>query len=89
MNVEISRAFVSDVESLPNHSKKMILKVINQIRAAKNPHEIIDCLKLKGVEDLYRIRMGNYRITFAYFESTAVLKRALPRGKIYKKRNLR
>ncbi len=89
MNLEISKAFVRDVESLPMHTKKMILEVINQIQAAKTPHEIHDCLKLKGADDLYRIRMGNYRITFENHDSIAILKRALPRGKIYKKQNLK
>ena len=88
MNFEISKAFVKDVESLPGHAKKIILSVIDDIHSAKNPHEINDCSKLRGINDLYRIRRGNYRITFEYFESSAVLKRALPRGKIYKKQNL-
>jgi mRNA-degrading endonuclease RelE of RelBE toxin-antitoxin system len=89
MILEISKAFVRDVESLPNHSKKMILGVIREIQSAKNLHDIKDCSKLRGADDLYRIRMGNYRITFEYHGSSLVLKRALPRGKIYKKQNLR
>jgi mRNA interferase RelE/StbE len=89
MNLEISKAFVRDVESLPSQTKKMILELINQIQDAKNPHDINDCLKLKGADNLYRIRMGNYRITFEYRDSAVILKRALPRGKIYKKQNLK
>ena len=89
MIFEISKAFVRDIESLPNHSKKMILGIINEIQSAKNPHDIRDCSKLKGADNLYRIRLGNYRITFEYDGSSAVLKRALPRGKIYNKQNLR
>ena len=89
MNIEISRAFVKDVEPLPKHSKKIILAVINEIGDAINPYEIKECSKLKGAEDLYRIRRGNYRITFGYDGSLAVLKRVLPRGQIYKKHNIR
>jgi mRNA interferase RelE/StbE len=88
MNLEISKAFARDVESIPGHSKKMILAIINQIQIARTPLEINDCSKLKGADDLYRIRMGNYRITFEYTGSSAVLKRVLPRGMIYKKHNL-
>jgi mRNA-degrading endonuclease RelE of RelBE toxin-antitoxin system len=87
MNLEISRAFVKDVEPLPKNSKKIILEVINEIQSAKTPHEIRECSKLKGVDKLYRIRRGNYRITFEYDGSSAILKRALPRGQIYKKHN--
>jgi len=49
----------------------------------------IECSKLKGVDDLYRIGKGNYRITFEYDGSSAVLKRVLPRGQIYKKHNIK
>ncbi len=87
MNLEISRAFVRDVELMPVHVKRMVLAVIQEIREAKTPYHINDCSKLKGAEDLFRIRMGNYRITFEYSESSVILKRALPRGKIYKKHN--
>jgi mRNA-degrading endonuclease RelE of RelBE toxin-antitoxin system len=89
MNIEISRAFVKDVEPLPKHSKKIILTVINEIQSAKKLYEIKECSKLKGVDDLYRIRKGNYRITFEYDGSSAVLKRVLPRGQIYKKHNIK
>jgi mRNA-degrading endonuclease RelE of RelBE toxin-antitoxin system len=89
MNLEISRAFVKDVEPLPKHSKKLILEVLNEIQSAKIPSEIKECTKLKGAEDLYRIRRGNYRITFEYNKSSVVLKRVLHRGQIYKKHNIK
>ena len=89
MNIEISRTFVKDVEPLPTYSKKIILAVINEIQSAKNPYEIQECSKLKGVDDLYRTRRGNYRITFEYDGSSVVLKRVLPRGQIYKKHNIK
>jgi mRNA-degrading endonuclease RelE of RelBE toxin-antitoxin system len=89
MNLEISKAFVKDVEILPGRTKKMILAIIEEIQAAKTLHEINECAKLKGSDDLYRIRMGNYRMTFECQASSVVLKRVLPRGKIYKKHNLK
>ena len=89
MNIEVSRAFVKDVELLPKHIKKIILAVINEIQSANMPYEIKECSKLKSVENLYRIRRGNYRITFEYDGSSAVLKRVLPRGQIYKKHNIK
>ena len=88
MNVDISRAFVKDTALLPKKSKLVILEVINEIQIAVVPGDIRDCSKLKGSEDLYRIRRGVYRITFHYDKSTATLKRVLPRGQIYKKHNL-
>ena len=89
MNIEISKAFVKEVGPLPKHSKRIILAVINEIQSAKKLHEIKECSKLKGADDLYRIRRGNYRITFQYDGSSVVLKRVLPRGQIYKKHNIK
>jgi len=89
MKIEISRAFVKDVEPLPKHSKRIIFSVINEIKSANMPFDIMECSKLKGVEDLYRIRRGIYRITFQYNGSSVVLKRVLTRGQIYKKHNIK
>jgi mRNA-degrading endonuclease RelE of RelBE toxin-antitoxin system len=89
MNIEISRTFEKDVDPLPKHSKMIILGVINEIQSAKNPHEIKECSKLKGADNLYKIRRGNYRITFEYNRFFAILKRVLPRGQIYKKHNIK
>lgn len=89
MKFEISRAFVKDVDPLPKHSKRIILSVINEIKSFDKPFDIKECSKLKGVDDLYRIRRGNYRITFKYDGTSAVLKRVLTRGQIYKKHNIR
>ena len=89
MNIEISRTLVKDVEPLPKHSKKIMLSVINEIKSTNMPFDIKECSKLKGVENLYRIRRGNYRITFQYDGSSVVLKRVLTRGQIYKKHNIR
>lgn len=89
MNVDISRAFVKDTATLPKKMKLVILDVINEIQIAKVPNDIRDCARLKGAEDIYRIRRGVYRMTFQYNSTTATLKRVLPRGQIYKKQNLR
>ena len=89
MNVDISRAFVKDTGPFPDIPKLIILGVIKEIQDAKIPHAIRDCSKLKGTEDMYRIRRGVYRVTFQYDGTTATLKRVLPRGQIYKKHNLK
>jgi len=88
MKFEISKAFVKDTEPLPKKVKLVIQEVIKEIQSAKVPGEVHDCTKLKGVEDIYRIRRGLYRITFQYDGTTVTLRRVLPRGQIYKKHNL-
>ena len=89
MKVDISRAFVKDTAPLPKKFKLVILEVIKEIQIAKGPGDIRDCSRLKGAEVMYRIRRGVYRVTFQYDSTTATLKRVLPRGRIYKKHNLK
>ena len=84
MNVDISRAFVKDTEPLPIKSKLVILELIKEMQLAKVPNDIKDCSKLKGADDIYRIRRGVYRVTFQYDGTTATIKRFLPRGQNYK-----
>ena len=88
MKFEISKAFVKDTVPLPKKVKLVILEVIKEIQSATVPGEVHDCTKLKGAEDIYRIRRGLYRMTFQYDGTTVTLKRVLPRGQIYKKHNL-
>jgi mRNA interferase RelE/StbE len=88
MKFEISKAFVKDTKPLPQKAKLIILEVIKEIQSVKVPGEVHDCTKLKGVEDIYRIRRDLYRITFQYDGTTVILRRVLPRGQIYKKHNL-
>jgi mRNA-degrading endonuclease RelE of RelBE toxin-antitoxin system len=87
MIVEISKAFVKDVEVLPKRVKLIIYDLIQEIQSdsVKSPFDINDCFKMKGFNDLYKIRRGTYRITLEYSEKTALLKRAQTRGQIYKK----
>jgi len=87
MKFEISKTFVKDTEPLPKKTKLVILEVIKEIQSAKVPGEVHDCTKLKGIEDIYRIQRGIYRVTFHYDGTTAILRRVLPRGQIYKKHN--
>lgn len=89
MKVEISKAFVKDAEVLPKRIK-LIYNLIREIQteSVKSPFDIKECFKLKGFNNLYKIRRGIYRVTFEYNGETALLKRVLPRGQVYKKHNL-
>jgi mRNA-degrading endonuclease RelE of RelBE toxin-antitoxin system len=88
MNFRISKAFAKDVAPMPSDSKRIILGVIQEIQSAAGLHDLGDCRKLRGDANLYRIRKGNYRITLSFDGGVVVLRRVLPRGRIYKKHNL-
>jgi mRNA-degrading endonuclease RelE of RelBE toxin-antitoxin system len=90
MNIEISKAFVKDTAVLPKRVKLIIFNLIQEIQSndVKSPFDIKDCFKMKGVNNLYKIRRGAYRVTVDYSDDLFVLKRVLPRGQIYKRHNL-
>jgi mRNA-degrading endonuclease RelE of RelBE toxin-antitoxin system len=90
MNVEISKAFVKDANVLSKKIKLIIFDLIKEIQSnsVKSPFDIKECFKLKGFNNLYKIRRGIYRVTLEYSEGKALLKRVLPRGQVYKKHNL-
>jgi mRNA-degrading endonuclease RelE of RelBE toxin-antitoxin system len=90
MIIEISKAFVKDSEVLPKRIKLVLYDLIKEIEgdSIKSPFDIKDCSKMKGYDNLYKIRRGIYRITLEYNGESITLKRVLPRGQIYKKHNL-
>lgn len=90
MNVEISKAFVKDASVLPKKIKLIIFELIKEIQSdsVKSPFDIKECFKLKGFNNLYKIRRSIYRITLEYNGGKVLLKRVLPRGQVYKKHNL-
>jgi mRNA-degrading endonuclease RelE of RelBE toxin-antitoxin system len=90
MKIEISKAFTKDSKVLPKRVKSIIFEVLQEIqsKSTKSPFDIKDCFKLKGADNLYKIRRVVYRITFEYKDECVILKRVLPRGQIYKKHNL-
>lgn len=85
MNLQLSRAFVRDAGRLPENTSKLLRRILVEVRNAKSLYEINHCSKLRGKDDFYRIRMGNYRITFSFDGVSVVMKRVLSRGEIYKK----
>lgn len=76
---------MKDVDRLPENTRRALKKILTQIRNVQNLHEVANCSRLKGIKDYYRIRIGDFRITFTCDGSTAIMRRALSRGEIYKK----
>jgi mRNA interferase RelE/StbE len=61
-NVVFSKRAEKDIEKLPATVVEKIIPVI--ISLEENPRPA-GCKKLKGYADLWRIRIGNYRILYA------------------------
>lgn len=91
MNVLFSRQFDKDARDLPSKIKIPLLSIIKEAIEATSLKEIRNCKKLSGYDNLYRIRMGVYRLTFLFLviDNTVFFQRVLPRGDVYKKHNLK
>jgi mRNA interferase RelE/StbE len=60
--IVFSKHAEKDLEKLP---AKVVAKIIPVIISLEDNPRPIGCKKLKGYSDLWRIRMGNYRIIYS------------------------
>jgi mRNA interferase RelE/StbE len=87
MIVKIDKSFQKDVNKINDQKiKTSIAEIIQLIREAENLSAINNLKKLTGFKDMYRIRLGNYRIGLRFSDSNElILVRFLHRKEIYQK----
>ncbi|MCD6012769.1 MAG: addiction module toxin, RelE/StbE family [Flavipsychrobacter sp.] len=61
-NVVFSKRAEKDIQKLPASAVQKIIPEIISLEENPRPH---GCKKLKGYTDLWRIRIGNYRVVYA------------------------
>ena len=64
-SISFVRSARKELESLPNPLLRRILTKIETL--AKNPRPA-GCKKLKGARDLWRIRIGEYRVVYSVLD---------------------
>ena len=84
MIVEVRSSFQKDTKKLPSQIQVQLYNVIENIHNTSSLSEILNCKKLKGFRNAYRIRMGSYRIGFLYVDNKIELVRILNRKDIYR-----
>ena len=84
MKVRYTRLFIKDFEKLPDQIKKRTTFVIDAIKEVNTLREIKNCASLKGYENAYRIRIGDYRIILTNEIDTIIFNRVTSRGEAYK-----
>ncbi len=85
MKVEFRSSFLKDVKALRDKSlKERIKAAMAQVELAPSLQEIHNLKKLKGGSDLYRIRIGDYRLGLVCEEGTVTFVRCLHRREIYR-----
>ena len=60
-NIEFAPAVARQVGSIP---RKQQMRIASKIDALASDPRPPGCVKLKGSEDIYRIRVGDYRILY-------------------------
>ncbi|KAA6333338.1 hypothetical protein EZS27_018235 [termite gut metagenome] len=92
MKYRRTKQFVKDATGLPKRYLPLLKEVMQSVEEAKTIEDI-PCRKLAGgTKRAYRIRMGDYRITFVLFvfdEETIGFQRILIRGEAYNKEHMR
>jgi mRNA interferase RelE/StbE len=85
MRVLFREGFLRDVEALNDSAlKKRVRKAIVQVEQATALKDIGNLKKLKGGDQYYRIRIGDYRLGLVLEENSVVFTRCLHRKDIYR-----
>ncbi len=86
MNTEYLPSFLKDLKALKSTPEFASIKalVFEEIPAIPDFEDIRNLKKLKGAEDYYRIRIGDYRIGLRFDGKTVIFVRVLHRKDIYR-----
>ena len=87
MNIRISKEFEKSARKLSGKYKESLKTMLLEIKSTESIEEITNCRKLIGYNNIYRIRMGDYRSFFLFeiVEQTIYLKYLVSRGEAYNK----
>ena len=85
MKTEFKSSFTKDLKKVSSGDvKRQLLEVIAQVENSKNLLEIEHVKKLRGAENYYRIRVGDYRLGLKVENNTVIFVRFLDRKDIYR-----
>ena len=84
MKYDYENSYLRDAKKLPEFLREPLQNVIISVKEAQNLKDIPNLKKLSGYKNVYRIRVGEYRIGLYVEEDTIVFARILPRKEIYR-----
>ncbi len=86
MKTEYLPTFIKDIKALKSTPFYTTIKnfAFEEILACQNLNDIRNIKKLKGEDNTYRIRIGNYRIGFFLKGDTITFARVLHRREFYR-----
>ncbi len=68
--VIVPKPVQKQLDSLPDIVRKRVLKRIVALKETPRP---LGCVKLKGYENEYRIRIGNYRVRYEIRDEKSIV----------------
>lgn len=68
----------------PEHVKKRLIEALDALQQSFAPVKLFDVKKLKGYDDTFRIRVGDWRMLYEFRrkEDTVLVFEIAPRGKV-------
>ena len=85
MDIRFEQSFEKDLLRIADKKiNKKLIQIIENIKHAGKPQDIVNLKKLENYKTYYRIRIGNYRIGIEIIKGTVIVTRILPRKDIYK-----
>lgn len=85
MKVEFKNSFAKDLQRIKGEKiKEQVGKVIEQVEGVDDLQGLRTLKKLHGVNNYYRIKMGDYRIGLIVEKDVIVFVRLLHRKDIYR-----
>ncbi|MGA2669888.1 MAG: type II toxin-antitoxin system RelE/ParE family toxin [Dehalococcoidia bacterium] len=78
--IKFSRKAAKQYKKLPKEYKNLVDIVLFRLSGGLE----LDLKPVEGEKDVYRIRVGRYRVLFIRFNKTVLVFRISPRGDVYK-----
>ena len=84
MKLLIDKSFEKDIHKIADQKLlNAIADCIEEMQLKSKLSEFVNCKKLSGSKNCYRIRIGDYRLGFIFENNTIELVRFLHRSKMY------
>lgn len=85
MEILVNKTFLKELSRIPaNQREKIEQCIFTDAQQFENIQDIPNCVKLKGHENFYGIRFGNYRAGIRIENSILTFERIMHRKDIYK-----
>ena len=68
--INFKKSALKELQKLPN---KEVIRITNFIASLSDDPRPTGCKKLKGYEDLWRVRSGNYRVIYSIKDQILVV----------------